>query len=185
MRYIITDLEATCWENVRAPERMEIIEIGAVALASATDPVTSTFARFVRPIAEPMLSAFCTQLTSITQADVDGAEIFSTVFPEYLAWIGPEPFTLCTWGFYDVNQFRVDCNRHGIAFPETFARHINLKQEFARVFNVRACGMTKALQIAKLPLEGTHHRGADDARNIAKLAGLILPKVEAGKRLIS
>jgi inhibitor of KinA sporulation pathway (predicted exonuclease) len=75
MRYIITDLEATCWENVRAPERMEIIEIGAVALASAT-AVVGEFNRFVRPIAEPRLSAFCTQLTSITQADVDGADIF-------------------------------------------------------------------------------------------------------------
>jgi inhibitor of KinA sporulation pathway (predicted exonuclease) len=35
VRYIIVDLEATCWENVRDYERMETIEIGAVELLSA------------------------------------------------------------------------------------------------------------------------------------------------------
>ena len=35
-------------------------------------------------------------------------------------------------------------------------------------------GMAKALQLVGLPLEGTHHRGIDDARNIAKLLPYIL-----------
>jgi inhibitor of KinA sporulation pathway (predicted exonuclease) len=29
--------------------------------------------------------------------------------------------------------------------------------------------MEKALNILKLPLDGTHHRGIDDAKNIAKI----------------
>jgi inhibitor of KinA sporulation pathway (predicted exonuclease) len=29
--------------------------------------------------------------------------------------------------------------------------------------------MGKALNILKLPLEGTHHRGIDDAKNISKI----------------
>ena len=28
--------------------------------------------------------------------------------------------------------------------------------------------MTQALRLCRLPLEGTHHRGMDDARNIAR-----------------
>jgi inhibitor of KinA sporulation pathway (predicted exonuclease) len=178
MRYVIVDLEATCWENNRNTDRMEIIEIGAVLLPSCSALPTAEFSRFVRPVVEPRLSDFCRKLTSISQADVDAADTFWTVLGNFLDWIGPEPFVLCSWGAYDLNQFRVDCQRHGIPFPETFGRHVNLKKEFARVFKVRRCGMVAALQHAGLPLEGRHHRGIDDARNIAKLARLVLPQLE-------
>ena len=40
-------------------------------------------------------------------------------------------------------------------------------------------GMKGALAMMNVPLEGTHHRGVDDARNIAKLAQIILPRLEA------
>lgn len=93
------------------------------------------------------------------------------------AWIGAAPFTLCTWGDYDLNQLRRDCQRHGLPLPPAFERHINLKQEFARVFRVKPCGMARALEHAGLPLEGTYHRGADDARNIARVAMLVLPRL--------
>ena len=89
---------------------------------------------------------------------------------------GDEPFTLCSWGAYDLNQLRQDCERHRLELPVSLEKHINLKQEFALKMNVRPCGMAKALRIAGLELEGTHHRGIDDARNIAKLARLILSK---------
>lgn len=178
MRYIIVDLEATCWENTRNTDRMEIIEIGAVLLLSASDEPSSEFNRFVRPVVEPKLSDFCRKLTSITQAAVDRADTFRTVFHDFLKWIGQEPFVLCSWGAYDLNQFHTDCRRHSIKFPETFNRHVNLKKEFARVFSVRSCGMAAALAHAGLPLEGLHHRGIDDARNIAKLAQLVLPQLE-------
>lgn len=179
MRYVIVDLEATCWDKGTRPDRMEIIEIGAVLLASSSGPARDEFGSFVRPVASPQLSELCTQLTSIRQADVDPAGDFATVFPRFVEWIGPEPFRLCSWGAYDLNQFRTDCTRHRIALPATFEPHINLKLEFARLKGLRPMGMKGALAYMGIPLEGTHHRGADDARNIAKLAGIILPELEA------
>ena len=178
MRYIIVDLEATCWENVRDYDRMETIEIGALELASAKGPETSEFNSFIRPVAKRELSEFCQELTSIRQRHVDAAEVFSAVFPAFLEWIGPEPFTLCSWGGYDLTQFQIDCRRHGLTFPESFQNHVNLKKLFARVWMVKVCGMARALQHAGLPLTGTHHRGIDDARNIAALAVLVLPARE-------
>lgn len=178
MHYIIVDLEATCWENTRNPSRMEIIEIGAVLLTSPTGQVVDEFGRFIRPVAEPRLSDFCTRLTSITQADVDAADTFPTVFQAFRDWIGSKPFVLCSWGAYDPSQFRTDCRRHGIPFPETFEPHINIKKEFSRVYGVRRFGMAAALNHVRLPLEGSHHRGIDDARNTAKLARLTLPRLE-------
>jgi len=148
MQYIIVDLEATCWDEQVDRTKMEIIEIGAVVVEARHDEIIREFSRFVRPIVEPILSEFCKQLTTITQAQVDQAEPFPVVFREFVSWIGGEEFTLCSWGGYDLTQFRLDCGRHRIALPRTFERHVNVKQEFARVMNVRPCGMSKALKIA-------------------------------------
>jgi 3'-5' exoribonuclease 1 len=177
MRYVIVDLEATCWEKGTSPDRQEIIEIGAVSLDSNVGPASEEFACFVRPLIRPFLSAFCVQLTGVRQEDVDQAELFPVAFERFLTWIGPKPFVLCSWGLYDLKQFRIDCRHHNIPFPMTFERHINLKKEFARLKGVRKMGMAAALRHLKLPLEGQHHRGIDDARNIAKIAQIVLPQI--------
>lgn len=52
--YVIFDLEATCWESGTRPERMEIIEIGAVMLSQNLAPVKE-YSAFVKPVAEPVL----------------------------------------------------------------------------------------------------------------------------------
>ena len=78
-----------------------------------------------------------------------------------------------------MNQFRQDCRRHGMALPAAFERHVNLKTQFARLRGIKSCGMAAALRVAGVPLEGTHHRAIDDARNIAKLAVWVLPRLEA------
>eukprot|EP00729_Bicosta_minor_P011493 gene11493-4055_t len=49
--------------------------------------VLGEFQRYVRPTHNPVLSPFCTRLTGITQADVDGAEPFPVVFAAMLAWL--------------------------------------------------------------------------------------------------
>ena len=181
MRFIIVDLEASCWEGVRSADS-ETIEIGAVALAGASGPVAGEFGAFIRPVVHPVLSDFCRQLTHIEQADVDAADYFPETLRRLRTWIGSEPFRLCSWGNYDLNQLGVDCRRHNLELPPTFERgYINLKKEFARAFKVKRCGMAKALEVAGLLLEGTHHRGADDARNIARLAMLTLPRLEAAR----
>lgn len=179
---IVVDLEATCWADSSRPRtRMEIIEIGAVRLAADLS-IEDEFSSFVRPVVERTLSDFCTELTSITQADVDVAEPFSMVFPAFTRWIGDTPFRLASWGFYDVGQLRLDCQRHGLTFPEEFeTHHLNLKTEFAAWRGVRRCGMSKALTHLGLSLEGTHHRGIDDARNIARIAQLLLADQAADK----
>ena len=112
---------------------------------------------------------------------MDKADDFPSAFPRFLNWIGDEPFTWCSWGDYDLNQFRLDCDRHKIQFPPTFERHINLKKESsARTLrNIKPCGMSKALKIAGIPLHGPHHRALDDARNLAMLGMIVLPVLES------
>ena len=179
MRYIVVDVEATCWEDASARRRseMEIIEIGAVRLGETLE-IIDEFGSFVRPVAHRRLSDFCTELTTITQADVDDAESFAIIFGRFLAWIGNGPHRLCSWGAYDLNQFRLDCRRSGVPLPMWFEDgHVNLKKEFAAWRGTKRCGMARALAQLDLPLEGVHHRGIDDARNIARIAQQVLPHV--------
>jgi inhibitor of KinA sporulation pathway (predicted exonuclease) len=176
MRYIILDLEATCWKRGTRPSRMEIIDIGAVCLEDGL--VTDEFSRFVKPIERPKLSEFCIELTTIQQTNIDSADTFAAVFGEFLDWIGSVPFIWCSWGAYDFYQLKIDCQRHTIDFPTILEQHINLKQQFSAVKGIKKCGMKRALDILEIPLEGQHHRGIDDARNTAKIAMEILPLVE-------
>jgi hypothetical protein len=146
-------------------------EIGVIV---GEPPETTCEETFDRSPDNAGVTAICRQLTSIQQADIDGAESFPGVLSRLLDWIGPEPYALCSWGAYDLGQLRVDCGRHGIALPTPFERHINLKQQYSLWRRVRPTGMKGALHREGIALEGTHHRGADDAQNIAKLAMRIL-----------
>ena len=169
--FIVVDLEATCQENDRYYGN-ETIEIGAVAVNSGGE-VIGEFNQFVRPIKKPILTDFCKELTSITQSDVDGGEYFPVVWQKFCAWVEriDNNAVFCSWGYYDKNQFRNDCVLHNVSFDYPwFNHHISLKHQYVQITgNRRKCGMTKALRFLNIPLVGTHHRGIDDARNIAKI----------------
>jgi len=84
------------------------------------------------------------------------------------AFLDGEAFLFCSWGAYDRGQFEQDAAHHGVSLP-LGDRHLNLKAAFAQSTSGRRCGMKGALRRVGLPLEGSHHRGIDDARNIARL----------------
>jgi 3'-5' exoribonuclease 1 len=169
MNYVIVDLEATCWEG-RDGSKNETIEIGAV-LVNEQKQMLSEFEQFVKPRINPILSDFCKDLTSITQAQVDVAPYFYEAVGSFQKWItqyGAE-YLLCSWGFYDKRQFEQDCRLHGLK-TDWLRHHINLKHQHAQIRRLpSALGMKSALALEKLPLSGTHHRGIDDARNITKI----------------
>jgi 3'-5' exoribonuclease 1 len=165
--YLVVDLEATCDDKGAVPRaESEIIEIGAVLVEADTLRAVEEFQTFVRPVVHPTLTAFCTELTTITQADVDGAPLFTEVAPELAAFGAGAIF--CSWGNYDRNQLEADARRHGIAMPLP-GPHMNLKDVFARAVGGRRRGNRNALARVGLAATGTHHRGIDDARNIARL----------------
>lgn len=169
--YLIVDLEATCCDNGTIPRyEMEIIEIGAVMLNRTTWEIDSEFQQFIQPVRHPQLTAFCTTLTSIQQQDVEQAPQFPEVIAGFKAWMNLFPnHIFCSWGNYDKNQFIQDCKYHNISYPFA-SEHINIKEKFSEYLSVsRKFGMAQALQHLGLELKGTHHRGIDDARNIAAI----------------
>ncbi len=71
-------------------------------------------------------------------------------------------------------RFKQDSKLYSVPFPIAYP-HVNLKQLFTDTQGLpKRYGMAQALELAGIELEGTHHRGIDDARNIAKLLPLIL-----------
>jgi len=169
---LVIDLEATCDEGDGLPTMdMEIIEIGAV-WATVEGSVLDTFQALVRPVVRPHLTPFCRQLTNIQQADVDGAELFPAVAARLASFAQRHQAPGATWGSwgqFDFKQLARDCERHGVQNPLAAFEHVNLKRRFAKARKIKEVGMARALQMVGLPLDGAHHRGLDDARNITKL----------------
>ena len=176
--YLIVDLEATCCDKNTIPKKeMEIIEIGAVIVESVGLKVVDEFTVFVKPVRHPVLTKFCSELTSIQQKDLENALIFPEAVKGFINWYKKyENLIFCSWGEYDKNQFKIDATYHNISYPMG-NEHVNIKKLFSLVQGTKKqFGMARALKHVGIPLEGTHHRGIDDARNIAKLMPYILKR---------
>lgn len=170
MHYIVYDLEATCWREPGHTKKSEIIEIGAVKVDDNGE-ILGEFAEFVKPTKYPRISRFCTQLTSITQKDVDPADTYPLSIQRFQEWIGvgEQDYLLCSWGFFDRDQLLYESKKHGLP-TEWIHRHISVKHQYAEFGKIPTLtGMKKALKAEEIELVGKHHRGIDDARNIAKL----------------
>lgn len=176
--YLVVDLEATCCDrdSIRR-NHMEIIEIGAVMVEAENLKIVDEFQSFIKPMRHPILTEFCKSLTSIAQAQVDAAPTYPEAIALLKKWLsGYSNGVFGSWGDYDRKQFQQDSNFHKVPFPIAYP-HVNLKQLFTDNQGLpKRYGMAQALEIAGLPLEGTHHRGIDDARNIAKLLPYILDR---------
>ncbi|GGY83751.1 3'-5' exonuclease [Streptomyces omiyaensis] len=165
----VVDIEATCWEKAPPPGAVsEIIEIGLTVVDLTARERVGRHRILVRP-ARSRVSAFCTDLTGLTQAEVDTGVDFATacrlLARDHAA--GTRPWA--SWGDYDRKQFTRQCEATRTAYPFGH-RHTNAKAVFTEAHGLRRRpGMAQALAHAGLPLEGRHHRGEDDAWNIAAL----------------
>lgn len=184
MDFIVVDLEATCWKQGSTPARMETIEIGALRLRERTFEIESEFQTFVRPVSEPVLSPFCLTLTGIRQDEVESAEAFPAAFARFSRWVESTESIWCSWGDYDRKQLLADAARHAIALPPWLERHVNLKRLYALFHGVPPSGMKPALRDAGQTLEGRHHRGLDDARNIVRLCLALFPHINPATRAL-
>lgn len=180
---LIIDFEATCdkhahdWPN-------EIIEFPVVALDARTAKVVGEFHSFVRPVINPRLTAFCTELTGIQQAQVDAAPPLQTVVDAFASWHAATfecqgiRTRVATDGPWDMRDFmyRQAVVRDGVVFPPLFYKWVNLRKEYATFFRIKPLGVGQMLTRLGLDFEGRQHSGIDDARNIARIAAALIRK---------
>ena len=177
---LVIDIESTCWKNGAVPrgETSDIIEIGLCPLEAATGRRLEKRSILVRP-ERSRVSPFCTELTTLTQEQVEGGIDFKSACrileDEYLSaerlW--------ASFGDYDRRQFEKQCRDQDARYPFG-PSHLNAKTLFALSRGLPSeVGLPQALAILDLPLEGTHHRGHDDAWNIAAVLWETLRKMRA------
>ena len=168
---LVVDLEATCCDaGTIEKHESEIIEIGAILVSLISKKEVCSFNEFIKPVRHPTLTSFCTQLTSITQADVNNAKPLKDVMDAWREWLHPfkSSYVMCSWGNYDRNHIISDCEYFDVNNPID-GKHLNLKAAFAKKQKIKRCGLQRALSFAGLEFKGQHHRGIDDARNIVRL----------------
>jgi len=167
-RYLYcVDLEATCdevgeSESPRALEvvtdEMETIEIGLVVIDLETLEIVDEFQRFVRPQINPILTDFCEKLTSIQQADVDGAGIYMEVGQELGAFIARYPNAAwASWGDYDARQLERDA---GFATcPSLLAglQHFNVRKWHKGLYANQLKSLKQTVEAMGLVWQGTYH----------------------------
>jgi inhibitor of KinA sporulation pathway (predicted exonuclease) len=174
---LVIDVESTCWAH--EPPRgqtSEIIEIGLCVLDLQLLERRERRSIMVRPMMSEV-DEFCTRLTGIT--------------PEMVAQAAPLPEALqilrdqyrsderlfASWGDYDRNQFMRNCRTYNLKYPFG-PTHLNVKTLFSAAFGLAgeldidaACGRLG------VTMEGTHHRGVDDAWNVARILCLLLKRI--------
>jgi inhibitor of KinA sporulation pathway (predicted exonuclease) len=171
---LVIDVEATCWPgDPPGDQQSEIIEIGLCPLDVSSCTRGDMRSILVRP-ERSTISAYCTKLTTLTQAEVDDGISFSDACRLLVEAYKSRTRIWASFGDYDRLQFQENCEAAGVDYPFG-SRHINVKSLFAIIHNLQAeVGLDRAMKLLGYPLEGTHHRGGDDAWNIARILGHIL-----------
>ena len=174
----VLDFEATCWNTNPKIDRQEIIEFPSMLyeLNLSNEVIyLGEFSKYVKPILEPILSNFCTELTGITQEQVNNANIIQKVYNEHFTWLksntpAEAEIYIVTCGAWDLKtMLPKEVKNKKLHYHQVYKRYINIKNEFEYLYKKKAGGMVQMLNFLNLELDGRHHSGIDDTKNIAKI----------------
>jgi inhibitor of KinA sporulation pathway (predicted exonuclease) len=130
----------------------------------------------VRPMMSEV-SEFCTGLTGITAEMVADVPPLSQALQILRDQYRADERLFASWGDYDRNQFMRNCRTYDLKYPFG-PTHLNVKTLYSAAFGL-ACELDLDAACARLgvTMEGTHHRGVDDAWNIARILCLLLKRI--------
>ena len=176
---LIIDLEATCWDGPPpAGETSEIIEIGVCPLELSTGRRLGKRSILIKPT-RSHVSDFCTRLTTLTADQLAGGVTFTQACEILRREYQSRERVWASFGDYDRTMFQMQCEATGVPYPFG-PRHLNVKTLFALARGLpHEIGMAEALALMGVPLEGTHHRGDDDAWNIAGILAELVKRLRA------
>jgi inhibitor of KinA sporulation pathway (predicted exonuclease) len=186
---IVLDFEAQCLDGVPKPRPQEIVEWPLVVVDIESRAVVDEFHTFVKPTAHPNVFPFTTQLTGVTQADVDGGveiDEAMSLADAFIAKYNDDEMRalVVTCGHWDLRTALFDeCRFKRFAVPRSLKQWCNVKLIFQQHYKLpKPLGMDGMLQHLKMELIGRHHSGIDDARNIARL---VIRLLEDGAELVA
>ncbi|XP_036748713.1 ERI1 exoribonuclease 3 isoform X3 [Manis pentadactyla] len=164
------------WEGLA--KRLEIIEFPILKLNGRTMEIESTFHMYVQPVVHPQLTPFCTELTGIIQAMVDGQPSLQQVLERVDEWMAKEGLLdpnvksiFVTCGDWDLKvMLPGQCQCLGLPVADYFKQWINLKKAYSFAMGCwpknGLLDMNKGLSLQHI---GRPHSGIDDCKNIANI----------------
>ncbi|ELU02084.1 hypothetical protein CAPTEDRAFT_224647 [Capitella teleta] len=184
---IVLDFESTCWQDTKFKPQ-EIIEFPAVLLNTSNGEIEAHFQKYVVPLEYPILSAFCQQLTGITQAQVDDGIPINHCLRSFTTWLQKikqernlvfnsvtdatsKGCTFVTWSDWDLGVcLRNECRRKQLRCPAELNSWIDLRAAYKTFYGRQPNGLNGSLKDLGMDYDGREHCGLDDAKNTAKLA---------------
>lgn len=176
MRPALRELLVSLDLEMNQPSR-DIIQIGAVIGNVKTGEIVSRFGSFVNP-QEP-LDPRITQLTKITQADVDAAPFFINAYKALLKWLAPfdelRVLNPLTWSGGDTDKLYEQLLRTGLGVDNwPFGRRwLDVKTIFvawrmAQGHEIQG-GLARAMTKVGLNFNGQKHNALADAENTFRM----------------
>ena len=175
--FVIFDLEWTAWEGSRdrnwsgPNEEREIIEIGAVKL-DGTDGLKEVLAckYLVRPMRNPIVSNYFTELTGITQTLIDNEAMqFRDAITLFEGFVGYDGAPILSFS-QDADVLRHNCELNNLPCPFEVSRFHNI----APAISAAAGREPGSFSTSDLPTifafasPENAHRALGDARCIAE-----------------
>ncbi|MCP5433003.1 MAG: exonuclease domain-containing protein [Alphaproteobacteria bacterium] len=169
---MIFDLEFTAWEGSMARgwqgegEHREVVEIGAVRLASSGLEEEAAFSVLVRPRINPLLSDYLQALTGITNEDIARHGVdFAEAYGDFLAFLGDAP--AYSYGRDDL-VLAENLRLYGLGEPEDVPPARDLRSWLTgQGVDVGALNSSEVAAAVGAEGVGHVHRALDDARSLA------------------
>ncbi len=176
---LVIDVESTCWQGYPpAGQISEIIEIGLCPVDLASLKRMEKRSILVRP-RRSTVSPFCTELTTITQEMLAAGGTLEEACDQLRERYDCQERLWASWGDYDRRQFERVCEALGVRYPFG-PTHLNIKTLFSVSLGLdKELGIDAAFARLGWTMEGTHHRGHDDAWNIAALFCWLLGRIRS------
>ena len=177
---LVVDLESTCWDgNPPAGQASEIIEIGLCLVDLKTLTRSEKQSILIKPV-NSEISEYCTELTTLTPEMFTEAGSLADAVRVLKKQYASKNRLWASWGDYDRRQFERVCKDQNVGYPFG-PSHLNVKSLFAAaVGSANEMGLDRACKYLGLSMEGTHHRGNDDAWNIAAVLCRLLESMRGG-----
>lgn len=179
MDYVVLDIEFN-GRKFASDLPMEVIEIGAVRLGPALEPIDE-FGAMIKPVYFSKLNNFIKKKTGIAQEEIDRAEGFPAVIADFLVWLNrSESCVLVTWGGEDLKRIVLDTRMHKLDDAYWLAvPYFDLLKGYLRYKGVtNDVSVEAALADLGIEDEGSAHRALDDARMTARVMRAIFDHLD-------
>ncbi|RAP78358.1 3'-5' exonuclease [Paenibacillus montanisoli] len=180
MDYIILDIEFN-GRKFASDLPMEVIEIGAVRLNAALEPIDE-FSSLVKPVYFAKLNEFIKQKTGIPQEGIDAAEGFPAVIRDFMSFLGPnDKYLMITWGGEDLKRIVFDTRMHNMDDAYWLAvNYFDLLKGYIRYKGVpNDVSVETALNELGLGGEDNNaHRALEDARMTAAIFRAVFEQMD-------